>query len=129
MSYDLQLDRETHDLVIDAGTGDIQIIEGARRVAQQIKVTLLLFLGEWFLDTSFGMPYLDSIMVKNPRFGTLHAVFRAKIADVPGVTRVRSLSFDFNRATRGLSVSFEAETTEGLTGVHNIVLSLQRRAT
>lgn len=126
MSYDIQLDRETHDLVIDADTGDIQLLDNARRIAQQIKVTLLAFLGEWFLDTSFGVPYLDEIMVKNPRIGTLQAIFRAKIIDVPGVTRVRRLTFDMNRATRALSVSFEAETLEGLTGPQNITLSLRR---
>lgn len=127
MSYDLQLDAATHDLVIEGVTGDVQVIDGARRVAQQIKVTLLLFLGEWFLDTSFGVPYLESVLVKNPRFGTLHAVFRSKIIDVPNVLRVRTLNFDVNRQARHLSVTFEAETTDGLTGPHNIVLSLQRR--
>lgn len=128
MSYDIQLDRDTHDLVIDAGTGDIQLLNGPRRIAQQIKVTLLAFLGEWFLDTSFGVPYLDEVMVKNPRIGTLQAIFRAKIIDVPGVSRVRRLSFDLNRATRALSVTFEAETLEGLTGPQNLVLTLRRGA-
>lgn len=128
MSYDLQLDTGTHDLVIDGETGDVQVIDGARRVAQQIKVTLLLFLGEWFLDTSFGVPYLESVLVKNPRFGTLHAVFRARIGAVPDVLRIPLLRFDVNRAARSLAVTFEAETLEGLTGPHNIVLSIQRRS-
>lgn len=128
MSYDLQLDTVTHDLVIDGGTGDVQMVDGARRVAQQIKVTLLLFLGEWFLDTSFGMPYLESVLVKNPRFGVLHAVFRAKIMDVPGVLRLPVLRLNVNRQQRSLSVDFNAETPEGLTGPHNIVLSLRRGA-
>jgi len=127
MSYDIQLDRDTHDLVIDPGTGDIQLLDGPRRIAQQIKVTLLAFLGEWFLDTSFGVPYLEEVMIKNPRSSTLQAIFRAKITDVPGVTgRIRRLEFDFNRATRDLRVTFDAETVEGLTGPQNIVLSLRR---
>lgn len=127
MSYDLQLDTKTHDLVIDPATGDLQLLSAARRIAQQIKVTLLVFLGEWFLDTSFGMPYLESILVKNPRLGTINAVFRARIIDVPGVIRVRRLEFDIDRVQRALTVTFEAETTEGLTGPQNLTISILRR--
>lgn len=128
MSYDLQLDRDTHELVIDPSTGDIQLLDNARRVAQQIKVTLLLFLGEWFLDISFGVPYLESVLIKNPRMATIQAVLRARIADVPGVVRIRRLDLEFNRQARHLSVTFDAETLEGLTGPQNIVLSLRRGA-
>lgn len=127
MSYDIQLDRTTHELVIDPGTGDIQLVDGAARVAQQIKVTLLLFLGEWFLDTSFGVPYFEDILVKSPKWGTVNAVLRARISNVPGVTRIRRLTLDMNRATRELSVTFEAETLYGLIGPHNVPLTLARQ--
>lgn len=127
MSYDIQLDRTTHEVFIDPATGDIQLVDGAARVAQQIKVTLLLFLGEWFLDTSFGVPYMEDILVKNPRWGTVNAVLRTRIAAVPGVLRIRRLTLDLNRSTRHLSVTFEAETTFGLVGPHNVTLTLARR--
>lgn len=124
MSYDIQLGTTDHDLVI-ASNGDIQLLDGARRVAQQIKVTLLAFLGEWFLDTSFGVPYLEEIMVKNPRWSTVNAVLRARIIDVPSVIRIRTLRLEFDRARRSLSVTFDAETSEGLTGPHNVALTLR----
>lgn len=123
MTYDLRLDA-AHDIVI-AKNGDLELVDGAARVAQQIKVTLLAFLGEWFLDTSFGVPYLEQILVKNPRMGTVNALLRARIVDVPNVLRVRRLDLQFNRAARRLSVVFEAETTEGLTGPHNVALTLR----
>lgn len=124
MSYDLQLDTLTHDLVI-APPGDVQLVDGAARVAQQIKVTLLMFLGEWFLDTSFGVPYLEEILVKNPKFAGINALLRARIIDVPGVTRIRALTMDFNRQGRALTVTFNAETPFGLTGPHNVALTLR----
>lgn len=124
MSYDIQLDPTTHDLTI-ASSGDLLMVDEARRVAQQIKVTLLAFLGEWFLDTDFGVPYLEDILVKNPKWATVNAVLRARIVDVPGVTRVRRLDLEMNRAQRALSVTFEAETFYGLTGPHNIALTLR----
>jgi len=123
MSYDIQLDPLTHDLVI-AAPGDLRLVDGAARVAQQIKVTLLLFLGEWFLDTDFGVPYLEEVLVKNPNFAGVNALLRARILDVPGVTRIVSLSMDMNRQARTLSVTFSAETPFGLVGPHNVALTL-----
>lgn len=128
MSYDLQLDTRTHDLVIGAN-GDLQLVDGAARVAQQIKVTLLAFLGEWFLDTEFGVPYLEEITIKNPRMSTVQTILRARINAVPGVTRVRAMRLNLNRQFRELSVDFEAETLFGLIGPHNVALSLKRQAT
>ena len=127
MSYDIQLDPTSHEVVIDPTTGDIQLVDGAGRVAQQIKVTLLLFLGEWFLDTSFGVPYFEDILVKNPRWGTVSAVLRARISNVPNVSRIRRLTLDFSRVTRSLAITFEAETPFGIVGPHNIVLTTARR--
>lgn len=124
MSYDIQLDRATHDLQIGSN-GDLQLADGAWRVAQQIKVTLLTFLGEWFLDTSFGVPYLEDILVKAPRWGAINALLRARIIDVPSVLRVTRLDLTFDRSARHLVVTFEATTAEGLTGPHNVALTLR----
>lgn len=124
MSYDIQLDTVTHDIVI-ASNGDIVMVDQARRVAQQIKVTLLAFLGEWFLDTTFGVPYLEQILVKNPKWSTVNALLRARIIAVPGVQRVTRLDLDFDRPTRTLTVTFDAITPDGLTGPHNVALTLR----
>lgn len=124
MSYDIQLGAVDHDITIDTN-GDLLLADGAQRVAQQIKVTLLAFMGEWFLDTSFGVPYLEEILVKNPRWSVINAVLRAAILAVPGVRRITTLRLDFDRARRALNVTFEAETPEGLTGPHNVALTLR----
>ena len=123
MSYDLQLDAGTHDLVIEGG--DVQMIDGALRVAQQVKVTLLTFLGEWFLDTDFGVPYFDVVYIKNPNWAAINATFRARIIDVPGVTRITQLDLEYDRAARALAVTFQVETIYGLTRPYNVALSLR----
>ncbi|MFY1894735.1 hypothetical protein ACOTCN_12180 [Achromobacter xylosoxidans] len=64
MTIDLALS-DNHDLALDL-VGRASLIDGAAKVAQQIKVTLLAFLGEWFLDTSFGVPYFEEVLVKTP---------------------------------------------------------------
>lgn len=123
MTYDIRLDT-AHDIFI-ADNGDLEMVDGAQRVAQQIKVTLLAFLGEWFLDIDFGVPYFESILVKNPRWASINAILRARILAVPGVQRVRRLDLYFNHAARHLLVTFEAETPDGLTGPHNVALTLR----
>lgn len=111
MALDLALSSD-HDL--DVGLlGELSFVDGAERIAQQVKVTLLTFLGEWFLDTTFGVPYFESILVKLPDRATIEAVLRARIRAVPGVERVRRLDLDIDRELRILRVTFDADTTEG----------------
>ncbi|MDQ6213317.1 hypothetical protein [Achromobacter insolitus] len=111
MALDLALSSD-HDL--DVGLlGELSFIDGAERISQQVKVTLLAFLGEWFLDTSFGVPYFESILVKSPDRASIEAVLRARIRAVPGVDRVRRLDLDIERELRILRVTFEADTAAG----------------
>lgn len=124
MSYDIALQSSTHDLAIGAN-GDLWLLQDSDRVTQQIEITLLTLLGEWFLDTDFGVPYLEEIMVKNPKLAAVNAILRQRILDVPDVTRVVSLRLDFNRVQRTLAVIFEAETNVGRIGPHNVALILR----
>ncbi|SSW67331.1 hypothetical protein AVE30378_02566 [Achromobacter veterisilvae] len=112
MSLDIALS-DDGDLALDL-MGATRLIVGADRVRQQIKISLQAFLGEWFLDTSFGVPYFESILVKNPDRASIEAVLRARIVDVPSVTAVRRLGLEIDRTARELRVTFVADTTEGL---------------
>ena len=88
-------------------------INGADKVAQQIKITLLAFLGEWFLDVTFGVPYLEEILVKNPRMSTVETILRSHINGVPHVIRLETFIIEWDRARRTLSVNFVAQTDYG----------------
>jgi len=111
MALDLALSTG-HDLDLDL-LGRATLLDGAERVGQQVKVTLLAFLGEWFLDTTFGVPYLDDILVKAPDRASIEGILRARIGAVPGVQRVRALDLQIERQLRILRVAFDADTTEG----------------
>lgn len=112
MALDLALDG-SHDLDLSAG-GDATLIDGAQRIAQQITITLLTFLGEWFLDVTVGVPYFEQVLVKAPDRAALEAIFRTRIAAVPGVRLVRRLDLQIDREGRTLAVDFDADTDEGL---------------
>lgn len=113
MAFDIALGAVDHDLFITE-EGDFLLIDDAERVAQQIKITLLTMLGEWFLDTSHGIPYLERILVKNPNLQLIKSIFRDKISNIPDVKKVNKLNLVFDRVGRNLRVNFEVESTYGL---------------
>lgn len=109
---DVALDAKKHDIVIK--DGDILLIDNAERVAQQVKIMLLTWLGEWFLDTTHGVPYLEYILVKSPDLQLIRSILLKKIESVDGVDDVSELELDYNRQERKLSVSYTASTSYGL---------------
>lgn len=134
MSFDIALNRIDHDIFFEQMphvTGQerryqIKAIDGADKVAQQIKMTLLTFLGEWFLNITFGVPYLEEILIKNPKLPTVENILRFKIKDVPDVQRIESFAMDFDRRNRTLRVDFVATTQLGPIK-DSIVLDLNQR--
>lgn len=110
---DLALSATSHDLLLSP-TNDLMLIGNAERVAQQIKISLKAFLGEWFLDTGFGIPYFEEILVKNPNMMIVREIIRDCILAVPGVVRVNELAVEFDRVARTLSIIHETITAEGL---------------
>ncbi|MDB5849784.1 MAG: hypothetical protein JWP29_3536 [Rhodoferax sp.] len=119
MAFDIAIGRKSHDLVFDA-SGDLILIDNAERVAQQIKITLLAWLGEWFLDLGFGTPYLRYILVKGANRAVIESVLRAQITAVPDVSKVTSMTLQVDDELRRLAVVFEAETAFGV--VNNSVI-------
>lgn len=117
--YDIALSAATHDLVII--DGDLLLIDNAERVAQQIKIQLKSFLGEWFLDTTYGMPYWERILVKNPNQSQIRNIFRQKILAVDDVTAVTSLSLAIDKRERALTVNYEAATAYGLVTAREVL--------
>ncbi len=112
MAYDIALNIASNDLVIK--NNDLILIDNAERVAQQVLITLRFWLGEWFLDTREGVPYLEYILVKNPNMSHIRQILTEKIQSVEGVKSIVSLDFDFRRVTRELYVDFEVDTDYGL---------------
>lgn len=111
MAYDLAMNVQTGDLVVR--NGDLMIVNNGERVAQQVLITLREWLGEWFLKTSDGVPYLEYILVKNPNEAHVRQVLSEAIQSVDGVNGVTELEFAFNRILRTLTVSYEIDTDYG----------------
>lgn len=113
MAYDLAMNMSDGDLLID-DTGNLLVIDNAERVAQQIHISLRFWLGEWFLDTSQGVPYFEYILVKNPNLAHVTQVLSEAITAVEGVRQVQSITPTFDRLNRRFAVEYEAVTEYGL---------------
>jgi hypothetical protein len=110
---DIALDPSTHDLLLSPG-GELSLTSGVpQAAAQRITIRLALFLGEWFLDTSAGVPYFQQILTQAPDDGTLRTLFRKHIEADPYVVAVTRVTVSIDRTTRVLSVSFDAQLTDG----------------
>lgn len=100
--------------------GDIQVVdnsiiltEGLDAIRQHLFVKFRFFEGEWFLDTTLGVPYFREILIKNPSLAVVQEQLKAVILDTPGVLELIRFEFEFNNATRQANLDFEALTEEG----------------
>lgn len=109
---DIALNATSHDIIIK--DGDFLLIDDAERVAQQIKVKLLTLLGEWFLDTTWGVPYLEYILIKQPNRALIYQILREQILSVDDVKGLNSLDLGYDVRKRTLMVNYEANTDYGL---------------
>lgn len=102
------------DILLDS-TGDMYVstsgdIALGDSVAQKIRIKLLWFAGEWRWDVDEGMPYIDSLLIKNPDTDYFESVVREKIFEVKEVTDVREVAVTFDKQTRNASIRYIAIT-------------------
>ena len=99
------------DLYLENGT--VRLTETlAETVAQTVRVSLLLFKGEWFLDPTQGVPYWQSILgIKTP-ISIVNQIFRTAILAVTGVKSLDSFNL-VTAADRSASLVFACTLTDG----------------
>lgn len=90
-------------------------------IVQRIRSAIALFEGEWRLDTTAGLPWLDWLQTVPPPLDEIAAVVRVEIADVLGVDRVSTLDVSLNDndviTIQGTVTSLQGDTFEFTTEV------------
>jgi hypothetical protein len=101
MASTLLLDIGTWDLVVDAN-GNIAVASEPYSLAQDAASAIKLFLGEYYWDTTIGVPWKTQILGQAPSIALLKAQLEAAAETVPDVAsaQVFIASFD-NRALAG----------------------------
>ena len=108
---DLKLTTATGDL--DITNGDVTLLSGEDATAQYLVTRLRTFLGEWFLDSRIGIPYFESILIKNADIRVIQSIIRRAIETTDGIDSVVNMDFDFDGATRQLDITAEIKLKEG----------------
>lgn len=110
----------------DYTIGQKWLVNSPQTVAQAIGTRLKLWLGEWFLDTTDGTPYLTQVLgerygknpdtaIKNP-----DAAIKRRILGTPGVSQLLSYSSSFNAPADGprtLTINAQVQTIYSITPV------------
>lgn len=93
--------------------GRLQLVEGRDAIPERLTTRLRTFLGEWEFDRRVGVPYFESILRKRFDIRVVANILRRVILGTDGIARITELLFDFDPATRSLSVQLEAEGEDG----------------
>jgi len=112
---DIMLDRNTHDLLIE--NNEIRLTKGTETIDQKIKVKLLFFFNEWFLDTRQGVPYYEKVFVKNPNIPEIEVIIKNTILTTNGVIEMLSFDSVFDKPNRIYQVFSKIRTTQGITTI------------
>lgn len=108
---DIALNTTTDDILILKG--DLVLTIGREAIRQHIQQRLRSFSGEWFLDLAAGLPYYQSILVKNPNLQAIQGILQAEIIATPGVLELQDFRLNYDNKTRRLTCEFTVSTIDG----------------
>lgn len=88
-------------------------------VAQAVQTRLLLWLGEWYLDVTEGVPYLEGVIGKHPDpQATADQTIKTVIQGTQGFADIIEFQSEINPDTRAYKVPIcEIDTIYGPTAV------------
>lgn len=95
------------------GTGADFLSNNPDTVAQAIATRLRLWRGEWFVDTTAGMPWSQEVLGKRQAGRNPDAAIKQQILGTQGVTGIASYSSSFDGDTRRLVVAAVVDTQYG----------------
>lgn len=117
----------TNDIVV--ANGDLSIVSGSDAIAQDWQQQMQVWAGEWFLDNTIGVPYKQTILVKNPNLDLVQAALLTATTNVPGIVLILDFNFNYDNNSRSISVSIVAQTSTGEIISSQTVITLPSPAT
>jgi len=103
------------DFVFGGSAADF-LVNTPEAVAQAVLTRLRLHRGEWFLDTTVGMPWESAVIGRNTQ-GTADAAIRTCILGTTGVTEITAYASSLDSTTRKLTVTVTITTLYGTTTI------------
>jgi hypothetical protein len=85
-------------------------------VTQKVRHTISVFLGEWFVDRTIGIPYIPGEEgEKDMHRRMIETALQVRIGEVEGVEKFLQFSSSLNKSTRILTVDFTVQIDTGET--------------
>lgn len=99
------------------GSGDdAWLINSPEAVAQAVKTRFELWYGEWFLDTTEGTPWIQTVLGKQ-RPDVYNLAIRTRILETRGVKSILQFDTISSGETRRVQFRAEIDTLYGTTTV------------
>lgn len=127
--YDIRLDNKGDIMWVekDGGLKDIQLITGAERVAQNVRIALSIFKGEYHYDSSVGVPLL-AFSMNGTDLDTFLTSSRVNdevkrniitqiVTDVEGVAYISNITIDADKQSGVLKLFINIITEENESAV------------
>lgn len=106
MSTDLALNTTTHDLIID--NGDLSLVTDSDEVAQSVKIRLLFWQGEWILDYTMGVAYINGIYSISVSQEQKNQIIKNAILGTEHIKQIIQYSFGVDLGTQTADIEFIA---------------------
>ena len=111
---DIMMNRDGDAMFINSSDISSMVTRKATEVvAQRLKIRLRTWLGEWFINTTYGVPYYERVFKKQSSKTTVDNIFREQILQEPGVLELLTFNSTLDAYTRTYSASLTVRTEEG----------------
>lgn len=99
------------DILLVKDTGDAAFINKAipvtdetrQSVGQRLKIKLQTFFGEWFMDETYGIPYIEQVMGRKRSKSAIDALLQKAILEEPLVKSIASYSSEITPSRQYLA--------------------------
>jgi hypothetical protein len=126
------------DIFLNPLTNDIDLVNNEMRLTttvqeltrQRVQIWLGIFRGEWFANVLAGIPYLANDNNPVQLLGvtskdTFDLAIKTGITTRSGIVELLSYSSTLDKASRQISISFEASTDTGeIVSINNITVAV-----
>jgi len=99
---------------------NIVLVTSSDEVRQKVLQNLRTFRGEWFLDTTIGVPWFQSILKKRPVPSVVESLIKLEILNTIGV--IELLKFDATlNSSRQLEIDFTLRSQQGEIQISEVI--------
>lgn len=118
---DIKLD-DSGDVSFTTGESSVTTI-GAEDLTQRLHIRLNTFLGEWFMDNTYGMDWWGRVFGKNRSKRAVDVLIQEQILQEPDALQIVSYESSIS-SSRVFSCSFKVRTEDGaITAVPSFTIS------